>query len=136
MSEGQRAPNLNDYLAGAILANGFVWIWAQALPHLSWIPFTLLAEASYVIYLSGGIVASYLVCKRASSKQLTVGLKFAALAWAFSLILMLSITAEPTIGLAVVLLVCFAMGGVAGAYLALRSRLRSLRVQVEAAEEI
>lgn len=136
MSEGQRVPNLTDYMAGAMVANGFVWMWAQALPHLSWIPFTLLAEASYVIYLLGGIVASYLVCKRASSRQLIVGLKFAAIAWAFSIIMMLSIAAEPTVGLAVALLVCFAMGGVAGAYLALKSRLRSLKVQVEAAEEI
>lgn len=132
MSDGEKAPNLNDYLAGAMLANGFVWIWAQVLPYLSWIPFALLAWVSYFIYLSGGIVASYLVCKRTTSGHLAVGLKVAAVAWAFSILLMLSFATEPTVGLAIALLICFAAGGVAGAYLTLRSRLRSLRVKYEA----
>ena len=136
MSEGEKAPTLTDYLAGAMLANGFVWIWAQALPYLSGIPLTLLALASYIIYVSGGIVASYLVGKRASSRHLAVGLKFAVVTWAFSIVLMLSIATEPTVGLAIALLVCFAAGGVAGAYLALRSTLRPRRVRSEASEDI
>ena len=136
MSDVEKAPTLTDYLAGAMLANGFVWIWAQALPYLSGIPLTLLALASYIIYLSGGIVASYLVCKRASSRHLSVGLKFAVVTWAFSIVLMLSIATEPTVGLAIALLVCFAAGGVAGAYLALRSTLRPRRVRSEASEAV
>lgn len=136
MSEGEKSPNLTDYLAGAMLANGFVWIWAQALPQLSWIPQTLLAEASYIIYLTGGIVASYMVCKRTSSRHLFVGIKFAAITWVFAVILMLSISTEPTIGLAIAFLVIFAAGGVAGAYLALRSSLRPRRVQSETPETV
>lgn len=136
MSNVEKAPTLTDYLAGAMLANGFVWMWAQALPYLSWLPLTLLSNISYIIFLSGGIVASYLVCKRASSRHLGVGLKVAAIEWIFSIILMLSITAEPTVELAITLLVCFAAGGVAGAYLALRSRLRPRRVQAEPPEDV
>ena len=138
MSEGREMPNLNDYLAGAILANGFVWIWSLALGHFSdlfeRIPPVILANASYVIYLSGGIVSSYLVCKRASSGHIFVGLKLVALTWAFSIVLMLSIATEPSIGLAIVFLVIFTAGGVAGAYLALRSRLKPRRAQAEASE--
>ena len=29
--EGPRMPNNTDYLAGAMLANGIIWIWMQAL---------------------------------------------------------------------------------------------------------
>ena len=136
VSEGEKSPSLNDYMAGAMLANGFVWIWAQVLPHLSWVPYTLLAAASYVIYLAGGIVVSYLVCKRTSSRHLFVGLKLAAVTWIFSIFVMLTIATEPTIGLAIALLVIFAAGGVAGAYLALRSALRPIRVRSEAFEDV
>lgn len=136
MGEGKRPPTATDYMAGAMLANGFVWIWTQALPYLSWVPYGLLAEASYLIYLSGGAVASYLVCKRAASGHLVVGIKVAGVSWLISLVLLLSNVAEPTPGLALALLVCFMMGGIAGAYLALRSRLRSLRVQAGAPEEV
>lgn len=127
MSERERTPNLYDYLAGAILANGFVWIWAQTLPHLKGIPAILLAVISYIIYLAGSIATSYLVCKRTSSKHLFVGIKLAALTWVFSIFLMLSIAANPTYGLAIALLIIFVGGGVTGAYLTLRSTLRPRR---------
>ncbi len=134
MTEEERAPNLYDYLAGAILANGFVWIWAQILPHLKRIPATLLAEASYIIYLAGGIATSYLVCKRTSSKHLLVGIKLAVLTWVFSIFLMLNIAADPTFGLAIALFIIFMGGGVAGAYLALRSTLRPRKEKPGAAD--
>jgi hypothetical protein len=131
LSEEPRNPNLTDYMAGMMLANGFVWIWSMILTNfsdpLSKIPYGILADIAYVIYLSGGIVSSYLVCKRASSKRLLVGLKFAFGAWGFSLFMMLSSTTGPTIGLAIVLLIIFIAGGLAGAYLALRSELRPRR---------
>ena len=134
MSEGERAPNLYDYMAGAMLANGFVWIWAQILPHLKGVPATLLAGASYIIYLAGSITTSYLVCKRTSSKHLLVGIKLAALTWVFSLFLMLNIAANPTFGLAIALFTIFMGGGIAGAYVALRSTLRPRRDKPRASE--
>lgn len=136
LNNGERKPNLYDYVAGAMLASGFVWTWAQVLPYLLWVPQTLLVVASYVIYLSGGIVASYLVCRRASSRHLFVGIKLAALTWGSSVFTMLSIVTEPTVELVVALLVIFVAGGVAGAYLALRSALRLRRVQSEASEDV
>jgi hypothetical protein len=133
LAERLRRPSLTDYFAGAMLANGFVWIWLQALGNLSAIfskvPVGLLADISFVIYLSGGILSSYIVCGRTSSGHLFVGLKLAALAWVVSLFFMLTAAAEPTMGLALTLLACFAAGGIAGAYLALRSMLRRTRVR-------
>ena len=130
-------PNLNDYLAGAMLANGFVWIWSSLLGYFSGyftkVPL-LLADASYIIYLSGGVVSSYLVCKRAASKHLIVGVKLSILTWIFSLIIMLSFPAEPSIGTAFALLACFVAGDIAGAYLALKSRLKAEKVQTETSE--
>jgi ABC-type amino acid transport system permease subunit len=114
-----------------MLANGIVWTWLQGLSAMrgffSKVPVGLLADISFVIYLLSGIVASYQVCKKASSNHLAVGVKFALFAWGLSLLIMLSMVTEPSIGMATTLLVCFAGGGIAGAYLSLRSRLRRPR---------
>lgn len=114
-----------------MLANGIVWIWLQGLSAMrgffSKVPVGLLADISFVIYLLSGIVASYQVCKKASSNHLVVGVKFALFAWGLSLFIMLSMVTEPSMGMATTLIVCFAGGGIAGAYLSLRSRLRRPR---------
>ena len=131
MSEEPRNPTLTDYMAGTMLANGFVWIWSMILSYfpdlISRIPIVILAVTAYAIYISGSAVSSYLVCKRTSSNHLMIGLKLAGLAWLFSLIMMLSSTTGPTLGSAVMLLVCYLAGGLAGAYMALRSELRPSR---------
>jgi putative membrane protein (TIGR04086 family) len=92
------------------------------------IPYVILAFIAYVIYILGSTLASYLVCKRASSKHLMVGLKLTGLAWFFSLIMMLGSTTVPTPTLAIILLVCYGVGGIAGGYLALRSELGSRKI--------
>lgn len=130
-----RVPTLFDYTAGAMLANGFVWIWYQALPYLSWVPATILADAEYVSFLLGGILSSYLVCRRTSSKHLFVGLKVAAAASVLNFFLVLSSNIENVLGFAIVVLVIFAVGGVAGAYLAPRSRLGQREAVGPASEE-
>ena len=128
MAGKTRTPSATDYMAGAMLANGIVWIWLQALDNLNTIfskaPIGLLADASFLIYLAGGIISSYLVCTRTTSGHLLVGLKLSALAWVISLFFVLTSPAEPTLGFVLALLACFVAGGVAGAYLALRRMLR------------
>jgi hypothetical protein len=122
-------PELADYLAGAILANGLIWIWALTLASFrdffSRFPPILVADISYLLYLTAGGLSSYLVSMRASTRHLIVSLKVAALSWLLSLLLMLSLASRPTLGLALVLLACFTGGGIAGGYLALRRRMRS-----------
>ncbi len=132
MSEEPKNPTITDYMAGVMLANGIVWIWAMALAafsdFFSRIPYIILAFIAYVIYILGSTLASYLVCKRTSSKHLVVGLKLAGLACFFTLIMMLGSTTGPTPALAIVLLVCYGAGGIAGGYLALRSELGSRKI--------
>lgn len=131
MAGKARNPSVTDYFAGAMLANGIVWIWLQALSNLSEIfskaPIGLLADASFLIYIAGGIVSSYLVCTRTTSGHLLVGLKLSALAWVVSLFFIFTSPAEPNLGFVLALLACFVAGGVAGAYLALRRMLRRTR---------
>lgn len=131
MQANKGQPELSDYIAGAMLANGIVWTWLQGLSAMrgffSKVPVGILADISFVIYLLSGIIASYQVCKKASSNHLAVGVKFALFAWGLSLLIMMSMVTEPSIGMATTLLVCFAGGGIAGAYLSLRSRLRRPR---------
>lgn len=128
MAGKTRTPSTTDYLAGAMLANGVVWIWLQSLDNLSTmfskVPLGLLVDASFLIYLAGGVVSSYLVCMRTTSGHLLVGVKLSALAWVISLFFVLTSPAEPTLGFVLSLLVCFVAGGVAGAYLALKRMLR------------
>jgi len=119
-------PNIIDYLAGLMLVNGFYYIWMLFLGfvvNIDWFNDILLADGTLIIYFLGGTIASYLVCKKASLKHLTVGLKFAFIGWIISLMSISSFKIEISLGLAIALLFCNFMGGIFGAYLALWSTL-------------
>jgi len=122
------APNFNDYMAGAMISNGVIWIWGQLVGtfegFFSGIPAGIIADLSYVLYLLVTIVASMLVCSRASTGHLMVGARFAGTAWVLSLLIMITTAPNPSPGLAIALLMIFAMGGIAGAYLTIRRRMR------------
>ncbi len=123
-----RSPNITDYMAGALLANGPIWMWMMALGYFSdW--FSALSPAligglSLIIYLAGGSLASYLVCNRAERGLLLAALKLVAAEWAFYLMMIISTTPEPSPGQASPPLICFILGGLIGAYLSTRRRLR------------
>ncbi|MFB0558762.1 MAG: hypothetical protein ACETVY_06570 [Candidatus Bathyarchaeia archaeon] len=131
MNEKQRKPTLNDYLAGAVLTNGLVWIWLRLLGSLGGITSNaylgILSLSTLVICLLSSTLASYQVCRRAQAEQLLVGMKAAGLAWLFSPFIIFPIIQGAFVNVAIILLVCFSLGGVAGAYLATKARLRRLR---------
>jgi hypothetical protein len=56
-------------------------------------------------------------------------------AWVLSIVFILSSTLENILGLAFVLLVIYAAGGVAGAYLALRTKIKRTQVKSQPPEE-
>jgi len=126
-----RQPNINDYVAGAMLANGVVWIWKQALPYVlqgaDQLIVSLTADVSLVVFLLGAYIASRQVCKRADEKHLLAAAKLAVAAWAMSLFIMFTFPSEPDFSLAFPLLVCFAVGSVLGGYMTVRDRLRKRR---------
>ena len=126
-----RQPNINDYVAGAMLANGVVWFWMQALPlyidSTDQLIVTAIAELSWVVFTFGGYISSRQVCKRADEKHLLVGLKLAAVSWIMGIFIMFTLAPMPDAGLMVALLICFAVGGALGGYMTVRSRLKSRR---------
>lgn len=126
-----KQPNINDYVAGAMLANGVVWIWMQALSvfrdYTSQVPAALLADLSYVVYIVGAYYASKQVCKRADEKHLMVGLKLATVSWVMGVFIMFTLAPEPDGRLMLALLVCFAAGCTLGGYMTVRARLRKRR---------
>lgn len=131
LSEKKRKPTLNDYLAGAVLANGLVWIWLRLLGSIGEItsnPYLgVLSLLTLVICILSGTLASYQVCKRAQAEQLIVGIKVAGLSWIFSPFIIFPMIQESFVNVAITILVCFSLGGVAGAYLAIKARLRRPR---------
>ena len=120
-------PNLFDYLAGALLTNGIIWTWTMAMNYLvSAVPsfnLDILVAVTFLVFIVGSAVTSFLVCRRASSGHLNVGLKLAIVDFVFSITFMLSMV-DPSVGLLVTLLICFFSGSFLGAYLALKSKLR------------
>lgn len=123
-------PSMNDFLAGAMLANGITWIWMQAVPVLfkeaNSLVVSLLSDVSYIVYVYSGYIASIQVCKRADTNHLNVGLRQAGWAWVMSLIIMETMY-EFSGGLALVLIICFAAGGFLGGYMTVRKRLNRLK---------
>ncbi|MBN2335684.1 hypothetical protein JXL21_08995 [Candidatus Bathyarchaeota archaeon] len=129
----KKRPVLYDYLAGAMLANGVVWIWMQALPLFikgnDQLIFNVIAELSWVVFIFGGYISSRQVCKRAEEKHLLVGLKLAAASWVMGILIMFTLAPDPDFRLIVALLICFAAGGVLGGYMAVRANLNKRRRQ-------
>lgn len=126
-----REPTSNDYMAGALLANGIIWLWMQSLTmfsgFMSRISPDLLVDFTYVTFIIAGFISSQQVAKRSDTNQLIVALRSALYAWAGSLIMMLSMTGGPTISFALIVLVCLILGAVVGSYMLIRTRISERR---------
>lgn len=124
--EDIKKPNLNDYMAGALLSNGVIWIWVMAAnliqPNMPLENSFILGLITFIVFICAGAIASYLVSKRSSSDHFKVLLKLVATELVFSIIFILSFV-NPSIELVAVLFFSFIVGGLAGVYLAVRGRL-------------
>lgn len=133
---GPKEPNNTDYLAGAMLANGIIWIWMQALSLIGEdaliVPKSLLADLSFLIYIFGGYCAATQVCKRADTGHLIVGLKTAGYASVMALVIMLTMISQLNIGIALSISICLFVGAVLAGYMRIRKRLQSRRLEFEA----
>jgi hypothetical protein len=132
---GVKSPTLYDYLAGAILANGAILIGRVIMGSIAGyfpsVPTSIFSDVSYMMFVAVATAVSYLVCKRTSSKHLAVGLRLAALEWMFSIVFTLSVVGQLSLNLVITFFVCFLLGAVIGAYMALRSKLRSARLSTK-----
>ena len=131
IKKGPKEPTSNDFMAGALLANGIIWLWMQSLTMFSGIMSrihpTILADFTYVTIIIAGFISSQQVAKRSETNQLIVALRSALYSWAGSLLMMLSMAGGPTISFALIVLVCLAIGAVVGSYMLIRSRISERR---------
>lgn len=134
--KGPREPNNTDYLAGAMLANGIIWIWMQALSLIGEdvfiVPKGLLTDLSFLIYIFGGYYAASQVCKRADTQHLIVGLKTAGYASVMAMVIMLTMISQLNIGIVLSISISLLAGGVLGGYMHIRKRLQRRRLELEA----
>lgn len=124
------AQSENDFMAGAMMANGIVFVWMQALSvfrqYVSQLPPRVLVDASYVIYILAGYLASRQVTKRANREHLKAGLKTAAYSTIMGLLILSTMNSEQTLGLAITLGICYFAGGILGSYMETKARLKRL----------
>ena len=118
MAVKEKKPKLMDYLAGAILTNGLASVAIYLAVFHVFFQYTLIP----FWVLSSGI-ATYLVCMRTSTQHLLTGAKTAVVS------IILGVIIVPTLqgldlGSILLLLVCFFIGSIGGAYYALRTQLR------------
>jgi hypothetical protein len=125
-------PTSNDFMAGALLANGIIWLWMLSLnlfrDLLSRYNPVILVDLTALTFGVAGFISSQQVAKRSDKNQLIVSLRSALYSWAGSLIMMITgnIT-TPTISLALTILICLLAGAVAGSYMLIRIRISERR---------
>lgn len=122
------AQSENDFMAGAMMANGIVFVWMQALSvfrqYASQLPPRFLVDVSYIIYLLAGYIASRQVTKRAKRDYLKAGLKTAAYSTVMGLLILSSMNSDQTVSLAIALGICYFAGGILGSYIETKVRLK------------
>jgi len=115
----KRAPSFDEYLAGGFLANAPVLFFTYAVKALlpEEAPFPELEIASVCVVALGGIVAGYLVVRRADSDHIRTGLKTGLSAFlvnsAFSSIILTGTTLQYIL----LILILFCLTAILGAYL-------------------
>ena len=118
MTTTERSPKLFDYFAGAILTNGLAMI---AIYLAAW---ELLFQYLLIpLWFVAAGVSAYLVCMRTTKNHLLTGAKTAVLSivLGFFMVLMLQ---GLDLGILALVLVCYLIGSIGGAYYALREQLK------------
>jgi hypothetical protein len=118
MAVEERKPKIIDYLAGAILTNGLSTLAIYLAVFEPLFGYLLIP----LWCLSAGI-ASYLVCIRTTKEHLLTGAKTAVISMVLGVI-MVPMLGGLDLGSILLILVCFFIGSIGGAYYALRRQLR------------
>jgi uncharacterized membrane protein HdeD (DUF308 family) len=120
MTLPERSPRLFDYFAGAILTNGLAVIaiylaaWALIFQYLL-IP----------LWFAAAGVSTYLVCMRTTKNHLLTGAKTAILSIVLGFLMFPTLSLN--LGILGLVLVCYLVGSIGGAYYALRAQLKLKR---------
>jgi uncharacterized membrane protein (GlpM family) len=78
----EKKPKLEDYFAGAALANSLVWL-TLGITTLSETNSQNLAILSPLLYVTGATISGYLVSRKATQNHLKIGLKTGLAAFVF-----------------------------------------------------
>jgi hypothetical protein len=117
VSNFERKPILIDYLAGGVLTSGLGWIWLQLVNNIpNQIVFFIYAPV--LVVLSG--ISSYIVCMKTSRDHLIIGVRTALSSWLFSVLFLLTFAFDFDLSFLLTLLVCYIVGGLGSAYIALK----------------
>ncbi len=123
----------NDFMAGAMMANGIVFVSMQLLSvfsqYVGQLPPRFLVDVSYLIYLLAGYLASRQVIKRAKGDYLKAGLKTAGYSTIMGLLILSSMNSEQILSATIALGVCYFAGGILGSYIETKVRLKRRRVE-------
>jgi hypothetical protein len=131
-----REPINNDYMAGAILANGIIWFWMLSLnlfkDFSSRFPPAVLVDVTYVTLIVAGFVSSQQVAKRSEKNQLVVAIRSAFYSWVGSIVMMITMPGGFSFRFALTVLICLMFGAVIGSYMLIRDRIILRRRIIEA----
>lgn len=120
--EVKKTPTLKDYLAGAVLANSLAWLTLGVTSFCGTSPLTLV-PLLFLTYMSGAIIAGYLVARKAFQNRIKVGLKTGLGSFVFHIYVFMGvielITGERGLHLFdhLLILAIFISGGFVGAFL-------------------
>ena len=116
--EIERTPSIIDYLAAATLTYGTIFFWLQLSDSVP-IPWLL----TYLIFYLGGVVTTYLVCRKTDRNQFPVAMKSAIFSWVFTLMCLITFTQGDPSSFFKMLLVLFLLGGITSSVISMRERL-------------
>jgi len=114
----ERTPKIFDYFAGAILTNSLA---TMAIYLADWEPFFQYLLLPLWCLAAG--VSTYLVCMRTSTKHLITGAKTAVLSIIIGFI-MVPVLQNFDLGILAIILICYLVGSIGGAYYSLREQLK------------
>jgi len=109
----EKTPNILDYLTAGIIANTFKILWDLAINF-----YPVLDYISFIIYIIGGGLVTYLVCNKASRDFTLVSVKASVASWATTMFFyQINILEIQGLTFALILLISYTVGGYIGAYL-------------------
>ncbi len=122
----EKTPNITDYLAAATLSYGIIFFWLK-LSTITQVPWPV----SYLIFYMGGLVPTFLVCRRTDRNQFPVAIKSVIFSWVFTLVCLITFTQGDPSSFFKMLLVLFMLGGISSSVISMRQRLRSKKLESE-----
>ncbi len=119
----------NDFMAGAILANGISFVWMQLLSvardFFSRIPPVILVDISYIIYIFAGYYSTNQVLKRSKGEHLRAAFKTAGYSSVMGLLIIFTMFNDPNFRLAITVSLCYFFGSIIASYMTIKRRIRS-----------